>query len=132
MHKSAVFVISLIVCSHLVFSAEGIRQIKSANKIDSKQSNQVENSGAMHKSASGKKQVLPPLLPNSVAREKDDFRPTTPGDSPGAGLSFPGSISSSDDKHFISGATDDFRRTNPEHSPGVGHVFQSQNSEPNA
>ncbi|XVF59454.1 hypothetical protein PTKIN_Ptkin07bG0277400 [Pterospermum kingtungense] len=133
MHKSAVFVIALIVCSHLVFSAEGIRKIKSVNKIDSKQSNQVDNSGAMHKSASGKKQVLPPPLPNSVAGYKDAFRPTTPGNSPGAGhSSFPGSNSSSDDKHSIAGATDDFRRTNPGHSPGVGHVFEGQNSEPNA
>ncbi|XVF59449.1 hypothetical protein PTKIN_Ptkin07bG0276800 [Pterospermum kingtungense] len=137
MHKCAIFVLAVIVYSYLVFSAEG-RRIKSGNKTDSKQSDQVDNNGAMHKedhlpnaahhSASGKKQVLP-----------HPFRPTKSGNSPGgAGHSFPeadeisGSNSPSNDKHPIAGATDDFRRTNTGPSPGVGHVFQSQNSEPNA
>ncbi|XWS33634.1 hypothetical protein CRYUN_Cryun22dG0099700 [Craigia yunnanensis] len=97
---------------HLVFSVEG-RQIKSVSKIDSRKSNQVDNS-AMNKedhqpatpsyipnaahytaSASGEKEVLPPPIPtkssdfgDSVAGYKDGFRPTTPGNSPGAGHSF--------------------------------------------
>lgn len=149
MHKYAVFLLAVIACSHFVFSVEAGRQIKSVNKVDSKQS-KVDNSALMHKEdhhqpdapsyipkvaadnsgSSGKKEVLPPPLPDSaIAGYKDAFRPTTPGNSPGAGHSF---LGVSDDKHSIAGETDDFRRTNPGHSPGVGHVFQTKNSEPNA
>ncbi|XVE87152.1 hypothetical protein DITRI_Ditri18aG0093500 [Diplodiscus trichospermus] len=105
---------------------------------------------AAHNSVSvGKKQVLPPAIPtkssdfsDSVTGYKDDFRPTTPGNSPGAGHSFaeededieqkPGSISSSNEKHSIAGEKEDLRATTPGHSPGVGHAFVSKNSEPKA
>ncbi|XP_022774135.1 precursor of CEP9-like [Durio zibethinus] len=164
MHKCAVFLLAVIACSHLVFSVEG-RKIKSVTKSDSKQGSKTDNSAmqneghlpgapayipnATHHSVSRKNEVLPPLIPtkssdfgDSVRGYKNDFRPTTSGNSPSVGDSFeeddenieqqPGSISSSIDKHSIAGDKEDFRRTNPGHSPGVGHAFPSENSEPNA
>ncbi|XVF61135.1 hypothetical protein PTKIN_Ptkin08bG0105000 [Pterospermum kingtungense] len=155
MHKRAVFLIAVIVCSNLVFLVEG-RLIKSVTKNGSKQISTTEDDqagapsyipNAAHYSVAGKKEILPPPTPtktsdfgDSVTGYTDDFRPTTPGNSPGVGHSFaegdedveqkPGSISSSNGKLSIAGDKDDFRPTNPGHSPGVGHAFLSKNSEP--
>ncbi|KAK8663626.1 hypothetical protein V6N13_083435 [Hibiscus sabdariffa] len=69
MHK---FVVFLVIAFHLVLSVER-RLLKSVSKNDSKQ-------------------VLPPPTPtktsnfvDSVEGYEEDFRPTTPGNSPGAG-----------------------------------------------
>lgn len=56
------------------------------------------------------------------AYNKDDFRPTTPGSSPGVGhyaqtLGFDESVA---------GYKDDFRPTTPGSSPGVGHSFATK------
>ncbi|XVF17717.1 hypothetical protein REPUB_Repub10bG0147700 [Reevesia pubescens] len=156
MHKFAVFLVALIAC-HLVLSVQAGREIKSVSKNDSKQTSQTDNSAmhkedhdAAHHSVSGKKEVFPPpTTPTktsdfgySVERHEDDFRPTTPGNSPGVGHSFaedeedveqkPGSISSSNGMHSIAGTKEDFRPTNPGHSPGVGHSFVTKKAEPNA
>ncbi|PPS12103.1 hypothetical protein GOBAR_AA08572 [Gossypium barbadense] len=51
--------------------------------------------------------------------DTDDFRPTTPGHSPGAGHS---TGPNSDDYNVgTEYDTDDFRPTTPGHSPGAGH-----------
>nr|KJB17888.1 hypothetical protein B456_003G022100 [Gossypium raimondii] len=108
------------------------------------------------------KQVFPLPTPtksfsDSVEGYKEDFRPTTPGNSPGSGHSFaeddedtveqkPGSFSlQGNDKYSIAGAKDDDQvieskppsnstKGNGEHSiaghsPGVGHAYPNQNSE---
>lgn len=149
-HKLAVFLLAVI------GSIEG-RQIKSVSKNEDHEpiGAPVHIPNAAHHSVlSGKKEVLPPPTPtkssdigDSVTGYADDFRPTTPGNSPGVGHSFAegdedieqepaaGSMRSSNanDKHSnIAGDKDDFRPTNPGHSPGVGHAFLSKKTEPNA
>ncbi|KAJ4840819.1 hypothetical protein Tsubulata_031617 [Turnera subulata] len=58
--------------------------------------------------------------------QSEDFRPTTPGHSPGAGHSahpqsaIPSPIINTQDHR------DDFEPTNPGHSPGVGHSTQPE------
>ncbi|KAG4212347.1 hypothetical protein ERO13_A02G159550v2 [Gossypium hirsutum] len=104
MHTFAVF---LLITCHLVLSVEG-RLLKSLSRNDSNQ-------------------VLPPPTPtktsdfgDSIEGYKEDFRPTTPGSSPGVGHSF---AEDGNGNRSIAG-----------HSPGVGHAYPngSQNSEPNA
>ncbi|KAL3725964.1 hypothetical protein ACJRO7_030930 [Eucalyptus globulus] len=80
-------------------------------------------------------------LGESDAVYKDDFRPTTPGSSPGVGHSFVGSKkggaeakapSNNEERLTITEILGDFRPTGPGHSPGVGHVFESLIDEPKA
>ncbi|GMI98014.1 hypothetical protein HRI_003470700 [Hibiscus trionum] len=116
MHKSDVFVLALVVCSHLVFYVNG-RQMKLvviSNKEDRRQLNA--------------EQVLPP------SGFEDGFRPYSPENNVRVGHSFeeddgddnegtPGSSSSVDGRHSLQ----DFKRTSPGHSPGVGHAFVNKN-----
>ncbi|GMI67262.1 hypothetical protein HRI_000395500 [Hibiscus trionum] len=112
MHKYAVFVLAVLVCSNLVFYVNG-RQMKSVvigNEEDRRQLNA--------------EQVLPPSIP---------ARPYSPGSSGRIGHSFgedddednegmPGSSSTINGRH-----SQDFKRTSPGHSPGVGHAFVNNN-----
>ncbi|KAI3500479.1 hypothetical protein L1887_36301 [Cichorium endivia] len=75
--------------------------------------------------------------PDSVT----DFRPTTPGNSPGAGHSFTEhrldtqSVATSDAPAVPesgAGNSDDFRPTGPGHSPGGGHSKDGHIATPNA
>ncbi|MBA0551703.1 hypothetical protein Golob_022575 [Gossypium lobatum] len=119
MHTFAVF---LLIACYLVLSVEG-RFLKSLSKNNSKQ-------------------VLPPPTPikasdfgDSIEGYKEDFRPTTPGNSPGVGHSFadvvediveqnPASIGvQGNGKRSIAGYKEDFRPTTAGNSPGVGHSF---------
>ncbi|KAK8673165.1 hypothetical protein V6N13_111515 [Hibiscus sabdariffa] len=121
MHK---FVVFLVIAFHLVLSVEG-RLLKSVSKNDSKQ-------------------VLPPPTPtktsdfvDSVEGYEEDFRPTTPGNSPGGGHSFAGDDERSvgqkpgtvNGKHSVAGDKDDFRPTTPGNSPGAGHSFQEDDED---
>ncbi|KAA0045832.1 uncharacterized protein E5676_scaffold123G00110 [Cucumis melo var. makuwa] len=70
---------------------------------------------------------------------KDDFRPTTPGNSPGVGhhsVQRSGTMaaiaSNNQLVHNTEGLKDDFRPTAPGHSPGIGHVLHGIASKPNA
>ncbi|TYI54113.1 hypothetical protein E1A91_D11G052900v1 [Gossypium mustelinum] len=78
MHKFAVFVVAVIVCSHLVFSVNA-RPMK-LHKADHPQSNA--------------KQVLPPSIPLPAKTSgfgeshAQDFKRTSPGHSPGVGHVF--------------------------------------------
>ncbi|KAM7507089.1 hypothetical protein LguiA_017542 [Lonicera macranthoides] len=150
-----VFLLAIIAC-HQILLTEG-RQLKSMKKQDfntimegSDLGQQVKTLGdipsADHYVAS-KKKTFPPSptqtlgFGNLEAGNVDDFRPTTPGNSPGAGHSFEehnvdvepealgkgSTIGSS-----LAGNTDDFRPTVPGHSPGVGHSLQAKKTEPNA
>ncbi|KAF7136051.1 hypothetical protein RHSIM_Rhsim08G0102000 [Rhododendron simsii] len=56
-----------------------------------------------------------------VEAYKDDFRPTTPGSSPGVGHS---QTLGSDES--VAEYEDDFRPTTPGSSPGVGHSFETK------
>ncbi|MBA0760890.1 hypothetical protein Gotri_023603, partial [Gossypium trilobum] len=119
MHTFAVF---LLIACYLVLSVEG-RLLKSLSKNDSNQ-------------------VLPPPtrtktsdFGDSIEGYKEDFRPTTPGSSPGVGHSFaedvediaerkPTSISvQGNGNRSIAGYKEDFRPTTPGNSPGGGHSF---------
>ncbi|KAE8701210.1 Detected protein of unknown function [Hibiscus syriacus] len=159
MELRGVFILAMIACCHyLAFPADG-RPIKSTG--DPKQSSQTEES-AMHENGHepaavegggrpsfagprpGRKQVLPPPMPSkssgssvSVDGYKDAFRPTTPGNSPGAGHSFGEDDEETEQKPVgrassNNGDKEGFRPTNPGHSPGGGHAFVTKKSKPNA
>ncbi|MBA0608321.1 hypothetical protein Godav_020556 [Gossypium davidsonii] len=117
MHTFAVF---LLIACHLFLSVEG-RLLKSVSNDDPKQ-------------------VFPPPPPtetsdfgDSVEGYKEDFRPTTPGNSPGVGHSFP-----EDDEDIAERKPGSFslqgngKQSIAGHSPGVGHAYPNQHSEPNA
>ncbi|KAL6993718.1 hypothetical protein U1Q18_011831 [Sarracenia purpurea var. burkii] len=88
-------------------------------------------------STAGKKDVLPTI---TLEGHKDDFRSTTPGNSPGVGHSFPGQKDHTQKNaqnksayfsHSVEGDINDFKPTGPGHSPGIGHSFQNTNAEGN-
>ncbi|KAK3222445.1 hypothetical protein Dsin_009470 [Dipteronia sinensis] len=138
MYKRLILVAVLVAC-HAILSAEG-RQIKSINKKE------TANKQGSSNSINSKKEIFPPptvSFGDSEANSKDDFRPTTPGISPGVGHSFAQDQQNVESKlvavnsnkkagHFMTGDKDDFRPTTPGHSPGVGHAFRNKNAEPNA
>ncbi|KAG8497513.1 hypothetical protein CXB51_008870 [Gossypium anomalum] len=119
MHTFAVF---LLIACHLVLPVEG-RLLKSLSKNDSNQ-------------------VLPPPTPtktldfgDSIEGYKEDFRPTTPGSSPGVGHSFAEDVEDIAERKPPSiSVQGNGNRSIAGHSPGVGHAYPngSQNSEPNA
>ncbi|KAB2094636.1 hypothetical protein E1A91_A02G177600v1 [Gossypium mustelinum] len=119
MHTFAVF---LLITCHLVLSVEG-RLLKSLSRNDSNQ-------------------VLPPPTPtktsdfgDSIEGYKEDFRPTTPGSSPGVGHSFAEDVEDiAERKPSSISVQGNGNRSIAGHSPGVGHAYPngSQNSEPNA
>ncbi|XP_048140592.1 precursor of CEP9-like [Rhodamnia argentea] len=95
----------------------------------------------------GRKEMVPSPTTHDQAVDsgdleaEDDFRPTDPGNSPGAGHSFIGSKkggaqpkapSGDKERPTVMGTLGDFRPTGPGHSPGVGHVFENKNGEPKA
>lgn len=74
-------------------------------------------------------------LGESDVEKKDDFRPTTPGNSPGVGHHFvegSGTAAGGRSVHYVKGLKDDFRPTTPGHSPGIGHALHRVASEPRA
>ncbi|KAL4582323.1 hypothetical protein LXL04_006870 [Taraxacum kok-saghyz] len=77
--------------------------------------------------AAGQSQEYGRSTPESVT----DFRPTTPGNSPGAGHSFV-EHSAPAVPESGSGSSDDFRPTGPGHSPGGGHSKDGHIATPNA
>ncbi|XP_022897638.1 precursor of CEP6-like [Olea europaea var. sylvestris] len=79
----------------------------------------------------GQKRIPPPTnqkheIDSSHAMGVNDFRPTSPGKSPGIGHSSPAQ------KDNAGGNTDVFRPTGPGHSPGIGHSFANKTTGPNA
>ncbi|MBA0608324.1 hypothetical protein Godav_020558 [Gossypium davidsonii] len=87
-------------------------------------------------------QVLPPPtrtktsdFGDSIEGYKEDFRPTTPGSSPGVGHSFAEDVEDIAERKPTSiSVQGNGNRSIAGHSPGVGHAYPngSQNSEPNA
>ncbi|KAG4212346.1 hypothetical protein ERO13_A02G159500v2 [Gossypium hirsutum] len=108
MHTFAVF---LLIACYLVLSVEG-RFLKSLSKNNSKQ-------------------VLPPPTPtkasdfgDSIEGYKEDFRPTTPGNSPGVGHSFADVVEDIVEQNPASiSVQGNGKRSIAGHSPGVGHSF---------
>ncbi|KAL9464341.1 hypothetical protein AB3S75_002024 [Citrus x aurantiifolia] len=118
---STCIILAALIACHAILSSEG-RQIKSMNRKETI-------------STEGKKEILPPIgyQESAAAHEEDDFRPTTPGNSPGVGHSHHtlDNIEDVESKvvgtsniaagHSVGGFKDDFRPTSPGHSPGIGH-----------
>ncbi|MBA0643348.1 hypothetical protein Goklo_027652 [Gossypium klotzschianum] len=72
---------------------------------------------------------------DSIEGYKEDFRPTTPGSSPGVGHSFAEDVEDIAERKPTSiSVQGNGNRSIAGHSPGVGHAYPngSQNSEPNA
>ncbi|KAM7507087.1 hypothetical protein LguiA_017540 [Lonicera macranthoides] len=133
------FLLAVIAC-HQILLTQG-RQLKSMKKQD------------FNHSVASKKNTFPPSptqtleFGNIEAGNVDDFRPTTPGNSPGVGHSFEehnvdvepealgsgSTIASSlagntdDFRPTVPGNVDDFRPTTPGNSPGAGHSFEEHN-----
>lgn len=114
---------------HIMLS-EG-RPIKEVNKEETVSASEKMSQTATKKISSD--------LEHSMAAYKDDFRPTSPGFSPGVGHPMFGNSevaksanaahadSNSGMQHFVTAANkDDFRPTGPGHSPGVGHAFETK------
>ncbi|KAJ0040785.1 hypothetical protein Pint_28084 [Pistacia integerrima] len=143
--------LALIACSHAILWAEG-RQLKYKEKEET--ARHESNNINLHQNAAelkvdlqstkpsvdipsaentlhvtGKREIFPPIgFGESAASDKNDFRPTTPGNSPGAGHKH--AKDEKDEKEIFlpvgfgeSAASDkeDFRPTTPGNSPGVGH-----------
>ncbi|KAJ6304871.1 hypothetical protein OIU78_020426 [Salix suchowensis] len=137
--KNALFILALVTCFQILLT-EG-RPIKSANKQQLGSSGQesmedVTKQGSLtappvtrnpnvHHSKAGRKEMPHPTVPgfsNSAAVDKDAFRPTTPGVSPGVG--HPKTIGTkSNNEHSLTDFKDDFQPKTPVHSPGVGHAL---------
>jgi hypothetical protein len=85
----------------------------------------ITHNPSVHHSKAGRNEMPHPAVPsfgNSAAVYKDDFRPTTPGVSPGVG--HPKTIgTNSNNEHSLTDFKDDFQPTTPGHSPGAGHAL---------
>ncbi|XP_031275563.1 precursor of CEP9-like [Pistacia vera] len=92
-------------------------------------------------SMTGEKEIFPPMsFGASATVHQDDFRPTTPGNSPGVGHKHTKEEEDVESKvegdhslnggHSTTGSKDDFRPTTPGHSPGVGHLLSNKSAEP--
>ncbi|KAM7507079.1 hypothetical protein LguiA_017532 [Lonicera macranthoides] len=133
-----VFLLAVIAC-HQILLTEG-RQLKSMKKQDFN-TMPLEKEGIWETTRTLE-------FGNLEAGNVDDFRPTTPGNSPGVGHSFEehnvdvesdplgncstvGSSLAGNTDDFrppsIPGNADDFRPTKPGNSPGVGHSFEEHN-----
>ncbi|KAM7507080.1 hypothetical protein LguiA_017533 [Lonicera macranthoides] len=149
------FLLAVIAC-HQILLTEG-RQLKSMKEQDFNTIEERRNLGKQVKtvgdipntdhSIASKKNTFP-LSPtqtlgsgNIEAGNVDDFRPTTPGNSPGVGHSFeehnvdvePEALGNgSTVGSSLAGNTDDSRPTVPGHSAGVGHSLQTKKTKPNA
>ncbi|KAJ6682020.1 PRECURSOR OF CEP5 [Salix koriyanagi] len=152
--KNALFILALVTCFQILLT-EG-RPIKSANKqqlgSSGKESMEdvtkqgsltappVTRNPSVHHSKAGRKEMPHPTVPgfsNSAAVDKDAFRPTTPGVSPGVG--HPKTIGTkSNNEHSLTDFKDDFqpktpvhtfKPTTPGHSPGIGHLLSENESE---
>lgn len=159
-----IFILLAIVAFHEILSIEG-RQLKSkTQKREGSQSlNSIDNTLQHHDQPTSpshipstearKKEVFPPMTPKKYsfnfhdtdAAYRKEFRPTTLGNSPGVGHSFPnqeadmeskvenkGNKSPGTSTHSLTEFKDDFKPTSPGHSPGIGHVLQQKSAEPNA
>ncbi|KAH7566550.1 hypothetical protein ACOSP7_023097 [Xanthoceras sorbifolium] len=135
---NCLILVALIAC-HAILSAEG-RQMKSVNK---KEANSGMGETAKQQGSSISINSPTMSFGDLKASYKDDFRPTTPGISPGAGHSFGQHQQNDESKlvadnsqktgHSITGDKNDFRPTAPGHSPGVGHAIRNKSTEePNA
>ncbi|KAF9682362.1 hypothetical protein SADUNF_Sadunf05G0101100 [Salix dunnii] len=146
--KCALFILVLVTCFQILFT-EG-RPIKSANKQElvssgkesiedmTKQGSLIAKSQkfsltappvtpnpSVHHSKAGRKEMPLPTVSgvsNSAAVDKDAFRPTTPGVSPGVGHSKTIGTKSNNE-HSLTDFKDDFQPKSPVHSPGVGHAL---------
>ncbi|KAJ0040779.1 hypothetical protein Pint_28082 [Pistacia integerrima] len=146
-----VILLALIACSHAILWAEG-RQLKYKEKEET--AKHESNNINLHQNAeelkvdlqstkpsvdipsaentlhvTGKKEIFPTIgFGESAASDENDFRPTTPGNSPGAGHKH--AKDEDDEKEIFppigfgeSAASDkeDFRPTTPGNSPGAGY-----------
>ncbi|WCJ31099.1 hypothetical protein M5689_012613 [Euphorbia peplus] len=131
--KLVIFVLAIVFYLELLqFQSISARPVKFVSKkgLEKKRNN---DSFKLHQTMK-REQMLPPVAQTgftSRLSDKDDFRPTSPGYSPGVGhpkAVFANSQSDHID-HSIArkeeeSSTDDFRPTEPGYSPGVGHPME--------
>lgn len=143
MEAKCAFLVALIACLQIV-SIEGIRPFWPENKpsksiiIDTIEANYKRELGEQRSQLDNLKgEVKSAVVKNqeghfgksgtAAYNDEDDFRPTTPGNSPGAGHK---SLQDNEPKavvggknFFTAGMKDDYRPTTPGHSPGAGHAI---------
>ncbi|KAK8693100.1 hypothetical protein V6N13_070696 [Hibiscus sabdariffa] len=112
MHKYVVFVLTVIVCSNLVFYVNG-RQMKSVVITNIEDRRQLNAERVLPSSIRAR-----PYSPGNGSRILHSFGEDDGEDNDGT----PGNSSTIDGKH-----SHDFKRTSPGHSPGVGHAFVNKN-----
>ena len=152
-------ILALIACDEILFT-EG-RQLKAMTKEEYESKQEKRETARQSPEAHIHAHVLPaphanygPIVDHSVTGKKDtpqttkilaqslvagyedDFRPTTPGKSPGVGHSFPEQMDDAQTKtknngNGVSQTMAGIRPAMRGHSPGVGHSFQSTNAEKN-
>ncbi|KAL3813607.1 hypothetical protein ACJIZ3_014875 [Penstemon smallii] len=117
------FLLALTACIEIQFTKG--RQLKEVKEYNLQVTGQTQISQKMTPADHG--------FSSSEVSRSDDFRPTTPGNSPGVGHDFATQNMQPKVQDFssINGQTD-FRPTGPGHSPGVGHSFRNVNAGPNA
>lgn len=141
----AMTALAFLVCLALISVSEG-RQMKSIQH-----SRFIVSADRSIDSTVAPEKVVPFVAPGErtgfgppeVANE-DEFRPTTPGSSPGAGHSLDGFMQKAvapkglgrktieDSRPLTASLANGSRATGPGHSPGVGHVVEDESSEPKA
>ncbi|KAI3785044.1 hypothetical protein L1987_44153 [Smallanthus sonchifolius] len=117
------WLIVLILAAHETLVIEG-RQIKSIKKQDVVQDSPANGVPRTRLPVAEEKATFPPGNRRSVPELVTDLRPTTPGNSPGAGHSFT--------EHRFDTQSGSGSSTGPGHSPGGGHSKENQVVKPNA
>lgn len=143
-HTKLICILLVLTACNTILFTDG-RQLKARGEVEQK--SMLDHSHAYdhtapqtyhrpiidHSVTGGKKQTPKTRTFDSVSVEEDDFRPATPGNSPGVGRSYPQQMGDGQTNkktegtgvsHSMAGNADDFRPTMPGHSPGVGHSIR--------
>ncbi|TQD81484.1 hypothetical protein C1H46_032977 [Malus baccata] len=139
MEAKCAILLALISCIGIVCIEGRPLFPKNKDSINTIEANHKRELGEQVSQPAPPHHIASPTTPHSTAHNfgdisgthaayKDDFRPTTPGSSPGVGHAFTnsGEYMESEAEHDVTAG----KPTAPGHSPGVGHVLQVQNAEP--
>lgn len=133
MEAKCAFLLALIACLEIVCIEGRPFWPKNKELISTIEANPKRELGEKGSQPTPPNHIASPMAPDhdsisgTHAAYKDDFRPTTPGNSPGVGHKFTNKREQPAKARNLVTAG---RPTAPGHSPGVGHVLQVQNAKP--
>ncbi|KAM1940206.1 hypothetical protein ACFX13_027938 [Malus domestica] len=132
METKCAILLALISCIGIVCIEGRPLFPKNKDSINTIEANHKRELGEQVSQPAPPHHIASPTTPHSTAHNfgdisgthavyKDDFRPTTPGSSPGVGHAFTnsGEYMESEAEHEVTAG----KPTAPGHSPGVGHAF---------